>query len=663
VNALPIALLAAGGCGLSAARLGRVDGESGATTLLRGGLGAVAAIVVVEEGLGLAGQLAAVPIALALIGISALLAAAARGAPRGAPRGPRPWSPLELGLVVALLVALATRGIHAVQRTTFLYDALSYHLHAPATWLHERRLSIVPAVFGDPAPAYAPANVELLFAFLLAPTRSGALAQAGQAPLAVLACVAVAAAVREAGGPRAAALAAALAFLLVPEVWQQSASAMTDVGAAALFLATLPFVIRLARRRSDGAALARDAAAFGLAAGLCAGAKVVGALFVLPLVGVAAALCVRPRPPRAGAARAALAALGLGFAATGAFFYARNFAITGNPLYPLTLKVGGATLAAGAYDAAVLRTSAYHVARGDLAALGALLLEPGLAFAAGGALALARGARAAPAWTLLALALVALFWLAIPYQESRFLFPLWGVAAIAMAVGLREGAGALCWAPLALGVVGSVVEQATLERVAALGLGVAAALAASGLDDGGRARLRWMFGVSGAAAALALVAATALVPARAPAYALGDDLDEAWAWLRANVRGARVAYTGNNLAFPLAGDGVDNDVRYVNVAGAPDDLFHAFARRAPEACVGPEPAPYRAGARYETWLANLRAARREVVFVAALDPGVRATIEADADGFPVERAWADAHPGVFTLRFASPAARVYGLPP
>jgi len=435
---------------------------------------------------------------------------------------------------------------------------------------------------------------------------------------------------------------------------------MTDVGAAAFFLATLPFAIRLARRRGEGAALGRDAAAFGLAAGLCAGAKVVGAVFVLPLVGVAAALCARARPSRA---LGALAALGLGFAATAAFFYARNLAVTGNPLYPLTLKVGATTLAPGAYDAAVLRTSVYHLARGDLAALGALLLEPGLAFAVGGVLALARAARAAPAWTLLALALGALFWLAIPYQESRFLFPLWGVAAIAMAVAAREGAGALRWAPLALGVVGSVVEQPTPERVAALGLGAAAALAASGLDDGPRARLGRALGVSCAAAALALVAATALVPPGAPAYALGDELDEAWAWLRANVRDARVAYTGNNLAFPLTGDGASNDVRYVNVAGAPDDLFHDFARRAPEACGGPEPAPYRAGARYETWLANLRAARREVVFVAALDPAVRATIAADADGFPVERAWADAHPGVFTLRFASPAARVYGVLP
>jgi hypothetical protein len=673
VSFLVLAALSAFACGVSAARLGWVVGESRATTATRGALGAFAAVVVVEELLGLCGRLAAVPIALALAGTGLLAVLAARRAPRdpGLPRAP--LAPLEAGLLAALAVALATRAWDGAHRTTFLYDTLSYHLHAPATWLRDRRISIVPAVFGDPAPAYAPANVELFFAFLLAPTRSGALAQAGQAPLAGLAALALAATVREAGGPRAAALAAALAFLLVPEVWQQATSAMTDVGAAAFFFAALPFVVRLARARDapGSEAVTRDAAALGLAAGLCAGAKVVGAVFVLPVLGVGAALCAR------GGRRVwrSLGALALAFVATGAFFYARNLIATGNPLYPLALKLGTTTLAPGVYDAAVLRASSYHVARGDLAALGRLLLEPGVAFAVGGLLALALGARRAPAWTALGLVFVALFWLAIPYQESRFLFPLWGVVAIALAMCGRAGAtraAVWSWAPLALGVAGSVVEQPTAERWGVLGAGAAVgALAAwrRTLGDAGPERAtrppsrssRWPL-VAGLGVAL-VAGAAGRAPARAPAYALGDDLDDAWAWLRANVRGARVAYTGNNLAFPLTGDALANDVRYVNVAGAPGDVLHDFARRARAPSTGPEPAPYRDGARYETWLANLRAARSEVLFVAAVDPAVRETVAADGDGFPAERAWADAHPEIFTPRFASPAARIYGVAP
>jgi hypothetical protein len=670
MSLLPLAALAAFACGVSVARLGWVAGESRATTATRGALGAFAAIVVVEELLGACGRLEARPIAIALAAAGLLMVVAARRAPREPAPARAPLAPLEAGLLVAVAVVLATRAWDGAHRTTFLYDTLSYHLHAPATWLRDGRISIVPAVFGDPAPAYAPANVELFFAFLLAPTRSGALAQAGQAPLAGLAALALAAAVREAGGPRAAALAAALAFLLVPEVWLQATSAMTDVGAAAFFLAVLPFAIRFADRRDEPDA--RDAAGLGLAAGLCVGSKVVGAVYLLPVLGVSAALCAR------GGRRAwrPLGALALSFLTTGAFFYARNLVEAGNPLYPLAVKLGAATLAPGVYDAAALRASIYHVARGDLAALGGLLLEPGVAFAAGGALALGLGARRAPSWTALAVVLVALFWLAIPYQESRFLFPLWGVVAVAMATCGRDGATSLAavwsWAPIVLGVVGSVVEHPTAERWSALGAGAAAAVLLSWRRArGGEQPARpsrgpswwrsWALVGSGSVALLAATAGRA--PARAPAYALGDELDDAWAWMRANVRGVRVAYTGNNLAFPLAGDALANDVRYVNVAGAPGDVLHDFARRTPARPAGSEPAPYRVGARYETWLANLRATRREVLFVAAVDPEVRRTIAADGDGFPVERAWADAHPEIFTPRFASPAARVYGVAP
>ena len=133
--------------------------------------------------------------------------------------------------------------------------------------------------------------------------------------------------------------------------------------------------------------------------------------------------------------------------------------------------------------------------------------------------------------------------------------------------------------------------------------------------------------------------------------------------MRANVHDARVAYTGTNLAFPLTGERLSNHASYVNVAGAPTDQLHDFARRMPGLRATAEPAPYRDGADATTWMSNLRAARTGVLFVAALYPIVRRNVPADADGFPVERAWADAEPTVFKLRYASAAARVYEVAP
>ena len=121
------------------------------------------------------------------------------------------------------------------------------------------------------------------------------------------------------------------------------------------------------------------------------------------------------------------------------------------------------------------------------------------------------------------------------------------------------------------------------------------------------------------------------------------------------MRDARVAYTGTNLAFPLAGQRLANRVAYVNVAGAPGDRLHDFG---PPGDGTAEPAPYRRGASADVWLANLRATRTQVLFVAALYPIVRRTIDADRDGFPIERAWADARPDVLppALRLARPRA-------
>src|SRR6185503_11778134 len=103
---------------------------------------------------------------------------------------------------------------------------------------------------------------------------------------------------------------------------------------------------------------------------------------------------------------------------------------TGNPLYPLAVKLGGIMILGGVVDGAAARASPYHVPITDVAALGRMLLESGIGFCLAGAVGLARARR--PAWALLAVALLAAFWLVVPYQESRFLFPLFGVAAVAM---------------------------------------------------------------------------------------------------------------------------------------------------------------------------------------------------------------------------------------
>jgi hypothetical protein len=595
---------------------------SRATQLVRGFLGAFATLILLEAMLGVAGALTTTATATALlaIGLAAGVAARRRAKPT-AGQARESWHPQDTVLCAALLALLAMRFWNGTHRGSYFYDALSYHLHVPVTWMHHHRLQIVPAVFGDPAPAYAPGNMELAFLFLMAPLRSDYLAGVGQLPFAGLAALAIVAAVREAGGRRDAGLAAALVFLLVPEVHGQIASAMADLGLAALLLASLPFVHRLRRVHPPGdAARASDLVTAALALGLAIGTKSVGLVLALPFAIAAAVFAVRA--PRVGGT--AWVAAGAALVAGGGFWYVRNAFLTGNPVYPIS-----ALGLRGLYDAAAMRAWEYHLPVADLGALGLMLRDAGIAFVLAALIAIVAApiVRRAALEPVLAVASLALFWLVVPYQESRFLFSTFGLAVIAMA-RLASPPGQRFPEP---------PKPAPARAIPLVLAGAAALAVVVALSFGARA-----------------------YAARDPGYTVGDDLEDAWRWFRANVRGERVAYTGNNLAFPLAGVGLANEVSYVNVAGAPAARLHDFPAR-PTASA--EPAPYRDGADFATWTRTLRAARVSTLFVAAMYPIVRRTIAADADGFPVERAWADAHPDLFRLRYDSPAARVYAVAP
>ena len=80
----------------------------------------------------------------------------------------------------------------------------------------------------------------------------------------------------------------------------------------------------------------------------------------------------------------------------------------------------------------------------------------------------------------------------------------------------------------------------------------------------------------------------------------------------------------------------------------------------------PEPQPERQAPDQAAWLANLDALGIDMLFIATLYPGVLDAMAHDGEGFPVERAWADARPDRFSLAFANAGIRVYRtrrLPP
>ena len=123
--------------------------------------------------------------------------------------------------------------------------------------------------------------------------------------------------------------------------------------------------------------------------------------------------------------------------------------------------------------------------------------------------------------------------------------------------------------------------------------------------------------------------------------------------LRSGPKGARIAYAGTGLPYYLLGTGLRNEVRYVNIDAHRDWLLHDYHREASARLSGPAtwPTPRPGWDRihpdYDAWLANLRAEHIQFLVVARVNPWEGAHNVADRDGFPIERVWAEAHPGTF----------------
>jgi hypothetical protein len=115
--------------------------------------------------------------------------------------------------------------------------------------------------------------------------------------------------------------------------------------------------------------------------------------------------------------------------------------------------------------------------------------------------------------------------------------------------------------------------------------------------------------------------------------------------------GSSVAYAGTNIPYYLFAKNLRNRVRYINVDGHRDWLLHDYHREALSEGRGtwpnPRPGWDRSAPDYVAWLGNLDAAEIGLLVVTRVNPAEGSHNVADLEWFPIERAWADAHPDRF----------------
>jgi len=671
------------------------------------------AVAVASAGLlGVAGLVA--PLPLLVVAVGGFLIARLLPAPPQQPTIDARHVPAFAAAVLCPIVAFVlAAGLRDSPLT--LYDSLSYHLFFPARWLQEHRLFLIATPFSDEAQAYAPGNGELFFLWLMTPFHGDLAARIGQFPFYLTIATALYALCRRLRVAPAHAVWVPALYLFARPIVEQAAGADVDLVCWAMFLASI-YLGFVALDRDDG----RDWALWGVAAGLYLGTKYVAIVYA-PIVFAV--------PLLRGFRRATLWTIPA-LLAFGAPWYVRNWVVAGSPIYPSSVAAAGVTIAQGAFTRAAMNHSVFHTIDIRLLpimiahAFGTPLALVWLPLAAAGIWRMRSASPRREALFLLSapIAMTLLYWIGVPDNvDSRFLLPAAMLALVPIAFLFHERrtaqramhfvlAAAVAWIAIGyhaelpvplpwymggwLALDGIVARQALAPFLAIAAAGGTAAWVAAR-----RPRL-----VLPLATALVAVGATALATNTLPTCGPSSTCEllslssifirptmvDGWQWTAANVRNATIAYTGNNVPYPLAGDHLTNRVRYVNIDRHRDWLFHDYDRAhrrrrddappvsplaAPSGVLLPLPGPPRwhvdaVRPRYErqegdrsAWIANLKSLGVDRLFISALSAYEIDFVAHDAAGFPVENAWARDAPSTFTLLYDNQQIRIYAVHP
>jgi hypothetical protein len=618
---------------------------------------------------------------------------------------------LALVLVAALLFAIPS----LLSAVKVVSDGPIYHLYFAARWWKAGRLILVAAPFGENAATYFPANGDLWFTWLMATWGGDTLAKVGQAPFLLLAGAAAYGCARLLGVGRSASTVAACWFVSSTPLLLFSFEPNVDTVFVAGYLLAAYFFLRYGRADGGTPALILGS----LAAGAALGTKPTAVVFVpLLLALVMVGLLVQPAPWRERLGRLAIVATVP--LASGSYWFLRDVWLTGNPLYPLDVRVMGRTLWAGWYGPDAMRTSPYYLPPGQVGVLSDIalaVLDPRMAPVWLAAVAGAWGVgnsdlRAVRPWIALvaiwAVFNVALYWLVIPYRtQQRFMLHALGLAAVPLAATLDRGRwlrvaatvvlslhvftpetwpfpareAEIPWdqSPLVPNAIGSLVAlfprlepagsasarvpgKLPAFRPMILGLffvGLLMIWAWWRIWAGDRTGSRWGWRIAAVSATLAFIGlGFADVGGRAldPMFRFYPPFRDFYAGWRAfdshcGLRGARVAYAGTNIPYYLLGPALRNEVRYINVDEHRQWLMHDYHREAMAGGLGhwpnSRPGWDRLRPDYGAWIENLDAEGIQLLVVTRVNPAEGPHNVADAEGFPIERRWADAHPERF----------------
>ncbi len=609
-----------------------------------------------------------------------------------------PWAILATGLVgwAALRLGL----ISVVFPVKVVSDGPIYHLYMAARWWKAGRLFLVATPFGELGATYFWANGELWYSWLLTLSGGDRVARIGQVPFLILGGMAIEAIARHLGTRASAARLAACWFVAItPELIFAFEPNVDSILIAGYLLGVYFFL----RAFTSSEPLSVRALILGsLAAGLGMGTKPTGIVFFPPVLAlVVVGLVWRWWGHWRSGLLSVIAAVLPALAMMG-YWPIRNALLTGNPLYPIQIEAMGRVWFAGWFAPGAMHQSPYYIPWQNWRACWDIILSvcdprelPVWLASLVGVWAIRRPRttddRVTDRWVWgfagLALFNLAAYWLVIPYRsQQRFSFPALALLAIPLA-RLFDRAGWVRGLAVVL-LAGHLITPQTWpiaareaeipwDGQAMIPNAVPGAIDFPTTQADWRQQIQrpgfWATGLLGVGALgtvawwrvrrwvavvwllPCVVGSAELINARAGiAFPYFADYIVGWTVLeaRAGRQGARIAYAGHKIPYYLMGSNLQNDVQYVNIDQHRDWLLHDYFQHAassgdPTLWPNPFPAWGRLHPDYTAWLANLRAARIDLLVVTRVNVEEGVENVADRDLFPIERVWAESHPEAF----------------
>jgi hypothetical protein len=255
------------------------------------------------------------------------------------------------------VLALAGAVLAALALPLIAYDALGYHLPVIADWLDAGRVAWVTT--DDPIRNGYPLGQEAIGALLAAATGSTSVVTLPSFFYVVAGALSIWHFSERMGVRRELSRAAAALFLLVPIVILNAPTGYVDASfAGAVVSCFLLSALAFGDARPDFVLVA----AAGMAAAHALSLKGTGVSTLLAASGATAVVLVARRLagsplPAAFARRLGVAAV---FAAPGAFWLVRNVVHTGNPLWPVAIRVAGHDLFSGVAPLAAIMDAAHN---------------------------------------------------------------------------------------------------------------------------------------------------------------------------------------------------------------------------------------------------------------------------------------------------------------